>query len=150
MKFRVIYRDLATTRKVRFVSSNRTPAARSAGSIVIWIASMSAAWLTRPLRVYAHNLLHFVRWWESIHHTGDVLERDSHRIDAAGVSALSIRPTTPAFRFHHQRTRRRRRSRLAQRVPRRPLPDRPRLSSSLFAPRSDGLGRPRGQSAGCA
>jgi integrase len=30
----------------------------------------------RTLRTYAHNLLHFVRWWESVHHTGDVLERD--------------------------------------------------------------------------
>jgi integrase/recombinase XerD len=28
------------------------------------------------LRLYAHNLLHFVRWWASIHHSGDVLERD--------------------------------------------------------------------------
>ena len=24
------------------------------------------------LRTYAHNLLHFVRWWESVHHTGDI------------------------------------------------------------------------------
>jgi integrase len=28
------------------------------------------------LRIYAHNLLHFVRWWESIHHTGDIVEGD--------------------------------------------------------------------------
>jgi integrase len=28
------------------------------------------------LRIYAHNLLHFVRWWESVHHTGDVVEAD--------------------------------------------------------------------------
>jgi integrase/recombinase XerD len=28
------------------------------------------------LRIYAHNLLHFVRWWESIHHTGDIAEGD--------------------------------------------------------------------------
>ena len=28
------------------------------------------------LRTYAHNLLHFVRWWESIHHTGDIVEAD--------------------------------------------------------------------------
>jgi integrase len=28
------------------------------------------------LRTYALNLLHFVRWWESLHHTGDVLEGD--------------------------------------------------------------------------
>jgi integrase/recombinase XerD len=28
------------------------------------------------LRTYALNLLHFVRWWESLHHTGDILEGD--------------------------------------------------------------------------
>jgi len=28
------------------------------------------------LRTYALNLLHFVRWWESLHHTGDVVEGD--------------------------------------------------------------------------
>ena len=26
------------------------------------------------LRTYAHNLLHFIRWWESGHHTGDIRE----------------------------------------------------------------------------
>jgi len=30
----------------------------------------------KTLRTYAHNLLHFVRWWESVHHTGDVVESD--------------------------------------------------------------------------
>src|SRR3954469_8455334 len=30
----------------------------------------------RSLRLSAHNLLHFVRWWASIHHTGEILERD--------------------------------------------------------------------------
>jgi integrase/recombinase XerD len=28
------------------------------------------------LRIGAYNLLHFVRWWESLHHTGDVREGD--------------------------------------------------------------------------
>ncbi len=28
------------------------------------------------LRLYAHNLLHFVRWWVSVHHTADVVEAD--------------------------------------------------------------------------
>jgi len=28
------------------------------------------------LRAYAYNLLHFVRWWESVHHTGDIREGD--------------------------------------------------------------------------
>ena len=30
----------------------------------------------KSLRLYAHNLLHFVRWWASVHHTGDVAESD--------------------------------------------------------------------------
>jgi hypothetical protein len=28
------------------------------------------------LYIYAHNLLHFVRWWESVHHTGDILQAE--------------------------------------------------------------------------
>src|SRR5580692_12478820 len=28
------------------------------------------------LRIYAYNLLHFVRWWESLHHTGDIAKAD--------------------------------------------------------------------------
>jgi len=30
----------------------------------------------KSLRLYAYNLLHFVRWWASVHHTGDVAECD--------------------------------------------------------------------------
>jgi hypothetical protein len=30
----------------------------------------------KSLRLYAYNLLHFVRWWASLHHTGDVVESD--------------------------------------------------------------------------
>ena len=26
-------------------------------------------------RIYAHELLHFLRWWESVHHTADITER---------------------------------------------------------------------------
>ena len=28
------------------------------------------------LRLYAHELLHFLRWWQSIHHTGAIAEGD--------------------------------------------------------------------------
>jgi len=28
------------------------------------------------LRIYAYDLLHFVRWWESVHHTGDIRNGD--------------------------------------------------------------------------
>jgi integrase len=37
---------------------------------------MSAAFPTKTLYAYAHSLLHFVRWWESVHHTSDISEAD--------------------------------------------------------------------------
>jgi integrase/recombinase XerD len=30
----------------------------------------------KSLYSYAHSLLHFVRWWESVHHTGDISQQD--------------------------------------------------------------------------
>jgi integrase/recombinase XerD len=30
----------------------------------------------KSLYSYAHSLLHFVRWWESVHHTGDISKSD--------------------------------------------------------------------------
>jgi hypothetical protein len=30
----------------------------------------------RTLRIYAYNLLHFVRWWDSIHHTDALRAQD--------------------------------------------------------------------------
>jgi integrase/recombinase XerD len=30
----------------------------------------------RSLRLYAYDLLHFVRWWASVHETGDVMEQE--------------------------------------------------------------------------
>ncbi|HEY5213322.1 MAG TPA: tyrosine-type recombinase/integrase [Acidobacteriaceae bacterium] len=30
----------------------------------------------KSLYSYAHSLLHFVRWWESVHHTGDIFQQD--------------------------------------------------------------------------
>ncbi len=30
----------------------------------------------KSLYSYAHSLLHFVRWWESVHHTGDIAKAD--------------------------------------------------------------------------
>ena len=38
----------------------------------------------KSLRLYAYNLLHFVRWWASVHHTGDVAECGDARRTQAG------------------------------------------------------------------
>ena len=54
------------------------------------------------LRTYALNLLHFVRWWESVHHTGDIVEADLTESNPPGLCALPVQPTPAAFRFHHQ------------------------------------------------
>jgi integrase/recombinase XerD len=76
MKFRVAYRQA-------------TPDAQSRVRIVEQATGREVGWINRyldreyvrrladkSLRLYAHNLLHFVRWWVSVHHTGDVVESD--------------------------------------------------------------------------
>src|SRR5271169_4384792 len=51
----------------------------------------------KTLRIYAYSLLHFVRWWESVHHTGEVREADlteSTLRDYVGFqSSLQPRPS---------------------------------------------------------
>jgi integrase/recombinase XerD len=76
MKFRVIYQQ---------TSHN----ARSPIHIIEPTSGREVGWINRyldreyvrrladtTLRTYAHNLLHFVRWWESVHHTGDIVAGD--------------------------------------------------------------------------
>jgi len=76
VKFHVIYQQ----------TSNR---AQSPVRVVEQTTGREIGWINRyldreyvrrladtTLRIYAHNLLHFIRWWESVHHTGDVVEGD--------------------------------------------------------------------------
>ena len=76
MKFRVIYQPAANN-------------AHSPARVVEQYTGREIGWINRyldreyvrrladkTLRIYAYNLLHFVRWWDSIHHTGDVREAD--------------------------------------------------------------------------
>ncbi|HTF70211.1 MAG TPA: tyrosine-type recombinase/integrase, partial [Edaphobacter sp.] len=76
MKFQAIYSLTSNT-------------AQSPVRIVEQITGREIGWINRyldrkyvrrladtTLRIYAHNLLHFLRWWESDHHTGDVSQRD--------------------------------------------------------------------------
>src|SRR3989442_4084752 len=75
MKFRLIYQT--------------SPNARSPIHIIEPTSGREVGWINRyldreyvrrladtTLRTYAHNLLHFVRWWESVHHTSDIVESD--------------------------------------------------------------------------
>jgi hypothetical protein len=76
MKFRVI--DLQTSQ------NSRSPARiieQRTGREVGWVnryldREYVRRLADRSLRLYAHNLLHFVRWWASIHGTGHVSKRD--------------------------------------------------------------------------
>src|SRR5499427_1583239 len=76
MKFRIIYQQ----------SSNNT---QSPIRVIEQTSGQEIGWINRyldreyvrrlahtSLRAYAYNLLHFVCWWASIHHTGNIEEQD--------------------------------------------------------------------------
>jgi integrase/recombinase XerD len=76
MKFHVIYQPTSSHAQspIRVVE-------QTTGREVGWINHyLDREYVRRlantSLRIYAHNLLHFVRWWESLHHTGDIVEAD--------------------------------------------------------------------------
>jgi len=76
MNFRIISQPISNTAQspVRVVE-------QATGRGVGWVNRyLDREYLRRladtTLRTYALNLLHFVRWWESLHHTGDVVEGD--------------------------------------------------------------------------
>ena len=133
--------DLQQTHKVRFASSNRPPAEKLAGSIVIWIASMFAAWPTGPCAFTLTTCCTLSAGGRVSITPATLLERDLTESTLLEYlrfqSGLQPRPSGSTINAPH----RRRRSRPPQRVSRRSLPDRPRISSSLFAPPPDGLGQ---------
>jgi integrase/recombinase XerD len=76
MKFRVIRQPAAS-------------GARSPIRVIEQDTGREVAWINRyldrehvrrladkSLYSYAHSLLHFVRWWESVHHTGNISQQD--------------------------------------------------------------------------
>lgn len=73
MNFRVIYPGPSNGRSpVRVVE-------RETGREIGWICRfLDIEYVRRvadkTLRIYAQHLLHFVRWWEGVHHTGDIVE----------------------------------------------------------------------------
>jgi integrase/recombinase XerD len=74
MKFKVIYRQVSGTAQspVRIIE-------QPAGQEIGWVNRfLDREYVRRladtSLRLYAHNLLHFVRWWAGLHHTGEVRE----------------------------------------------------------------------------
>jgi integrase len=76
MKFRVVYLQNSTRAQspVRVVEQTTE---REVGWINRYLDREYVRRLaSRSLRLYAHNLLHFVRWWASIHRTGDIVKGD--------------------------------------------------------------------------
>src|SRR5438552_2645243 len=76
MKFRLIHQQTSNNAQspVRVVE-------QTTGREVAWINRYLDREYVRRLantsmRTYAYNLLHFVRWWESVHHTGNIREGD--------------------------------------------------------------------------
>jgi integrase/recombinase XerD len=76
MKFRVLYQQTTDNAQspIRVVE-------QTTGRPVGWINRyLDREYVRRlantTLYTYAHSLLHFVRWWESVHHTGDIREGD--------------------------------------------------------------------------
>ena len=75
--------------KFRLTQQQTSNKAQSPARVVEQTTGREVGWINRyldrehvrrladtSLRIYAYNLLHFVRWWESVHHTGDIREGD--------------------------------------------------------------------------
>lgn len=76
MKFRVICQKTASG-----AHSPLYVIEQSSGQEIAWINRFLDRQYVRRLSnktlyAYAYSLLHFVRWWESVHHTGDISEAD--------------------------------------------------------------------------
>lgn len=76
MKFQVVYRRTSGTAQGPFrIIEQRT------GREIDWANRfLDREYVRRladtSLRLYAHSLLHFVRWWARLHHTGEIRECD--------------------------------------------------------------------------
>ena len=75
--------------KFRVIRLKTSSGAHSPYQVVEQLTGQGVAWINRyldrdyvrrladkSLYSYAHSLLHFVRWWESVHHTGDISKDD--------------------------------------------------------------------------
>ena len=75
--------------KFRVIRQPASSGARSPMRVIEQDTGREVAWINqyldrehvrrladKSLYSYAHSLLHFVRWWESVHHTGDIFQQD--------------------------------------------------------------------------
>src|SRR5437879_10495468 len=76
MKFQVVYQPISGTAQspVRIIEQ---PTGREIGWVNRYLDREYVRRLAdKTLQAYAYDLLHFVRWWASIHHTCDVHKGD--------------------------------------------------------------------------
>ena len=141
--------------KFRVICQKTSSGAHSPIQVIEQSTGRGVAWINRyldreyvrrladkSLYSYAHSLLHFVRWWDSLHHTGEISAADlteSTLFDYVRFQS-SLQPPPSATTIND---RRRRRSRYPQPVPRCSLSGRARLPSTLPAPQADGPGTPQ-------
>ena len=94
------------------------------------------------LRSYAHELLHFLRWWESVHHTDAVTKdalTESTLLDYVRFQSGSA---TSAVRRHHQPACCHCRSCLAHAIPDAPQQIAPGFRQTYWQRAPMGIGRP--------
>src|SRR5882672_3145881 len=77
MKFRVLYQQTAHNVQSPIRVVEQTTGGRAVGWINRYLDREYVRRLANTtLRTYAHSLLHFVRWWESVHHTSNIRKGD--------------------------------------------------------------------------
>jgi len=142
--------------KFRVISMKTSTDAHSPIQVVEQSTGKGVAWINRYLdreyvrrladksiHSYAHSLLHFVRWWESVHHTGEISGADlteSTLFDYVRFQS-SLRPPPSASTIND-------RTATADRAIRNQFPDAPcQVAHGFHQPflhrRPMGLGRPR-------
>jgi integrase/recombinase XerD len=142
--------------KFRVIMQKTSPSACSPIRVVEPTTGQGVGWINRyldreyvrrlantSLYSYAHSLLHFLRWWESVHHTGDISPADltpSTLLDYVRFqSSLQPRPSASTIND---------RVAAADRAIRNEFPDAPCQQAHGFHQaflhrRPMGLGRPR-------
>src|SRR5487761_2582209 len=114
--------------KFRVICQKTSSGAHSPIQVVEQSTGNGVAWINRyldreyvrrladkSLYSYAHSLLHFVRWWESVHHTGEISRADltestlldyvrfqSSRQPAPSASTINDRVATAALFVVHK------------------------------------------------
>jgi integrase len=142
--------------KFHVISKKTSTGAHSPIQVVEQSTGKGVAWINRyldreyvrrladkSLYSYAHSLLHFVRWWESVHHTGEISAADlteSTLFDYVRFQS-SLRPPPSASTIND-------RTATADRAIRNQFPDAPcQVAHGFHQPflhrRPMGLGRPR-------